>query len=66
MTTGVERLTDDTYEPSSTVPLKDDEGKYTGVSVTHSSSNACKVDADGNATNYSFNTIVMCDKEITA
>ena len=47
METGVERLTDDDYTPSETVSLKDDEGNYTGVSVTHSSTNVCKTDADG-------------------
>jgi hypothetical protein len=66
MTSGVERLTDGDYTPSETVSLKDEEGNYTGVSVTHSSTNECKTEDDGTVTNYSFTTVVMCDKEITA
>ena len=61
---GVERLTDDTYKPSSVIPIKDEDDEYTGVTVTHSSDNVCKRDGDGNATNYSWTTHVMCDEDI--
>jgi len=66
MTRGAERLTNDDYTPSETVSLKDEEGNYTGVSVTHSSNNFCKRNSFGEDVNYSFTTVVMCDKEITA
>ena len=65
MTRGAERLTDGDYTPSETVSLKDEEGNYTGVSVTHSSTNFCTRDSYGEDVNYSFTTVVMCDKDIT-
>ena len=58
-------LTGDTYLPSSTEPLRDENDKYSGVSVTHDSSTICEIAADGTETMYSFNTKIMCDKDLT-